>query len=165
MVIRRGLVKPHSMTKDLIPQPLAYLFLGDAGHNKQSHSRMRIQHRITHAKNNAPLSADDPFWRKTLYPSQSQPAISKSDHDHDHHHPTHVDLPEVISSNQTLPTRSDGRIAIIFTQLDRLIDPSVTITEVSRERSPEMNPETFCRAAGKLSLEMLPHAQTHKQKQ
>lgn len=57
--------------------------------------------------------------------------------------------PEMIPPNQTLQTRADSRTAIILTQLDRLINPPITITEVDRERVPEMNPETFFGAVGK----------------
>jgi hypothetical protein len=66
----------------------------------------------------------------------------------------------MIPPDQTLQARAGPRVAIILTQLDRLIDPPVSITEVGRERRPEMNPETFFRAKDALSFEMLPAPQT-----
>lgn len=60
---------------------------------------------------------------------------------------TEANAPEMIPSNHTLQTCSDARVAVILTQLDRLVDPAITVAEVGRKQRPEMNPETFFGAA------------------
>lgn len=40
--------------------------------------------------------------------------------------------PEVISTDQTLETGTKGGTAIVLTKLDSLIDPTITVTKVSR---------------------------------
>jgi hypothetical protein len=49
---------------------------------------------------------------------------------------------------------------MILMQLDRLIDPPVSITEVGWERRPERNSETFFGAKVVLLFEMLPIPRT-----
>ena len=55
----------------------------------------------------------------------------------------HRNIPEMIAADRTFQTRSSAGTSIILTELNRLIDPTVSITEVGRLRISEMNPKTF----------------------
>ena len=37
-------------------------------------------------------------------------------------------IPEVISANQTLETGTNGSVPVVRTELDCLVDPSITVT-------------------------------------
>jgi hypothetical protein len=50
---------------------------------------------------------------------------------------------QVVAPDEALPARADIRVAIVVSQLDRLVPPTVAIPQVRRLRRPEMNIEAL----------------------
>ena len=57
----------------------------------------------------------------------------------------HSNPPEMIATNGTFEACSDIGIPIVFTKFVRLVDPTISITEVSRLRVSNMNTKAFRR--------------------
>lgn len=103
------------------------LFFGDAGPGKNVRQHIpsyQLWETVTYARKRAPLFAKGPFWRNTLQIATCWKNRTI--------HRNESASPEVIASNQTFKTCTDTRTSEILTELDGLIDSTITVTEISR---------------------------------